>query len=173
VDERDRRSLEIVGNDAEVGRWLSAMDECRGRTLRELDGISQAELERMPVGANNSVATLLYHLALIEADWLFNEILQVGDATASLGALLPYDDRDLEGRLTEVQEMTIDDHLGRLAAVRGLLHEHLDTMGAEDFHRFRVCSDYDVTPAWVLHHLLQHEAEHRSEIAWIRDRLRA
>jgi uncharacterized damage-inducible protein DinB len=30
-----------------------------------------------------------------------------------------------------------------------------------------------VTPAWVLHHLLQHEAEHRAQIAAIRDRLRA
>jgi uncharacterized damage-inducible protein DinB len=23
---------------------------------------------------------------------------------------------------------------------------------------------YDVTPEWVLHHLMQHEAEHRSQI---------
>jgi uncharacterized damage-inducible protein DinB len=173
VEAREVNALDPLGADSEVGRWLSAMDECRGRTLRELDGITQSELERVPVGANNSIATLLYHLALIEADWLFNEILQVGDATATLRELLPFDDRDLEGRLTEVQEMTIDDHLGRLAAVRALLHEHVDPMPAGDFHRLRACPDYDVTPAWVLHHLLQHEAEHRSEIAWIRDRLRA
>jgi hypothetical protein len=97
----------------------------------------------------------------------------VRDATESLRSLLPYDDRDLEGRLTEVRAMTVEDHLGRLAAVRALLHEHLDGMSADDFHRLRTCPDYDVTPAWVLHHLLQHEAEHRSEIAWIRHRLRS
>ncbi len=27
---------------------------------------------------------------------------------------------------------------------------------------------YDVTPCWVLHHLMQHEAEHRAEIARLR-----
>lgn len=135
--------------------------------------MTRAASPQPAIGADNSIATLLYHLALIEADWLFNEILQVGDATDPLRELLPFDDRDLQGRLTEIQEMTIEDHLGRLAAVRALLHEHLDAMGAEDFHRLRTCPDYDVTPAWVLHHLLQHEAEHRSEIARVRDRLRA
>lgn len=42
-------------------------------------------------------------------------------------------------------------------------------MSVADFHTVRVCERYDVSPAWVLHHLLQHEAEHRSHIAWLRD----
>jgi uncharacterized damage-inducible protein DinB len=50
----------------------------------------------------NSIGTLLYHIALVEADWLLE---------------------DIQGR------------------------------------------EY---PDW-LHHLLQHEAEHRSHIAWLRD----
>jgi uncharacterized damage-inducible protein DinB len=29
---------------------------------------------------------------------------------------------------------------------------------------------YDVTPEWVLHHLMQHEAEHRSQIGALRAR---
>ena len=37
-------------------------------------------------------------------------------------------------------------------------------MSAENFHRVRTLPDYHVTPAWVLHHLAQHEAEHRSEL---------
>ena len=28
---------------------------------------------------------------------------------------------------------------------------------------------YDVAPDWAIHHILQHEAEHRSHIAWLRD----
>jgi uncharacterized damage-inducible protein DinB len=27
----------------------------------------------------------------------------------------------------------------------------------------------DVAPDWALHHLIQHEAEHRAQIAWLRD----
>jgi len=42
-------------------------------------------------------------------------------------------------------------------------------MSNEDFHRTRHLDSYDAAPDWVLHHLLQHEAEHRSHIAWLRD----
>jgi hypothetical protein len=40
---------------------------------------------------------------------------------------------------------------------------------ADDLDRLRVMPDYDVSPVWAIHHLLQHEAEHRTHIAWIRD----
>jgi uncharacterized damage-inducible protein DinB len=36
------------------------------------------------------------------------------------------------------------------------------------FRRVRRLSDCDVTPEWVIHHLMQHEAEHRGEIAALR-----
>jgi len=41
-------------------------------------------------------------------------------------------------------------------------------MNIHDFRRVRRLPDYDVTPEWVLHHLTQHEAEHRSEIGALR-----
>ena len=42
-------------------------------------------------------------------------------------------------------------------------------MSLEDFRRARVLEAYDVTPEWVLHHLCQHEAEHRDEIIALRE----
>lgn len=47
----------------------------------------------------------------------------------------------------------------------------LATFGAmtlADFRRPRALPSYDVTPEWVMHHLLQHEAEHRAEIGIVR-----
>jgi hypothetical protein len=76
----------------------------------------------------------------------------------------------------------------RLAVDKGVVLLHPDRgeqstvdvarSNAHDVHRHeserpRARPDYDVTPAWVLHHLLQHEAEHSAQIAAIRDRLRA
>jgi uncharacterized damage-inducible protein DinB len=37
-------------------------------------------------------------------------------------------------------------------------------MDYADFRRLRHLPKYDVSPEWVLHHLLQHEAEHRGQI---------
>jgi hypothetical protein len=54
--------------------------------------------------------------------------------------------------------------------VRDLFLERMRPMTVEDFHAPRARERYDVSPAWAVHHLLQHEAEHRAHIAWVRDR---
>jgi uncharacterized damage-inducible protein DinB len=40
-------------------------------------------------------------------------------------------------------------------------------MSPEEFMITKRFDDYDVSPAYVLHHLMQHEAEHRSQITRI------
>jgi hypothetical protein len=106
---------------------------------------------------------LLYHIALIELEWLFTEILeeQVPD---DLMRLFPDEDRDEHGVLTLVKGQTLAQHLDRLSIIRNTLIKKMQRMTAEDFQRKRVLPQYEVSPEWVLHHLSQHEAEHRGEI---------
>jgi uncharacterized damage-inducible protein DinB len=118
-------------------------------------------------GGGNSIGTLLYHVALIEADWLFEEILG-GEGPAWPKDLFPFDVREVDGTLTPVRGLTMDDHLRRLEAVRQLLLGHVGAMSSADLHRVRALEPYDVAPDWVLHHLMQHEAEHRAQMAWLR-----
>lgn len=171
MTEREILRLDAGSSDAEVGRWLSAMDQARQDTLDELTDVTEPMLDERPSGAPNSIGTLLYHVALIEADWLFDDILGLETDDGWPHDLIPYTDRDGEGTLTTVRGEDLATHLARLAAVRALVHEHLDGMTATAFHEVRARARYDVSPAWVLHHLLQHEAEHRAHIAWVRDAL--
>jgi len=62
----------------------------------------------------------------------------------------------------------LEQHLERLETVHGLLMEAFQPMSLEEFRRIRLLANYDVTPEWVLHHLMQHEAEHRSQIGSLR-----
>lgn len=169
----DRRvlSLEPIANDPEVGRWLAAMEDARRDTLRELDGVPEDLIDQRPPGEDNSIGALLYHVALIEADWLLDDIFELADPWPD--ELLPLADRDEKGRLIQASDQTLRQHVNRLAAVRAMLIEKMKPMSAIEFDRPRARPDYDVTPAWVMHHLLQHEAEHRAQIVAIRDRLRA
>lgn len=59
------------GCPPEIGTSLWTLQEARQRTSRYLDGISQDVLDWDPPGQRYSVATLLYHIAVIEVDWLF------------------------------------------------------------------------------------------------------
>jgi uncharacterized damage-inducible protein DinB len=49
----------------------------------------------------------------------------------------------------------------------------VQSLTVEDLRRARNLPQYDVTPDWVLHHLVQHEAEHRAELAICRAVLEA
>ena len=168
MNEREVRVLEPMADAPEVGRWLSAMEHGRRDTLRELEGVSDNWIDLRPPASENSIGTLLYHVALIEADWLFDDIFGIALGDSEAAEWFPKEDRDAGGQLTDVRGESLDMHLRRLAAVRAILTDRLRPMSVADFHAPRTRDHYDVSPAWVVHHLLQHEAEHRSEIGWLK-----
>jgi hypothetical protein len=174
MPERKRLVLIPIGDDPEVGRWLAAMEDGRADTLKELAEVSAEMVDWYPSAPLNSIGSLLYHIALVEASWVAEEILEVGEPH-ELAALLPWPDRDAGGlpgnerHLSRIDGQSLEQHLERLAAIRRWVLEQLKPMTNEDFHRVRSLDDYDAAPDWVLHHVLQHEAEHRSHIAWLRD----
>jgi DinB family protein len=171
---RRRLVLTPIGNDPEVGRWLAALEDGRRDTLEELVAVTPDMVDWYPDAPLNSIGSLLYHIALIEADWVATEMLGL-DEPPELAALLPWPDREADGgvgsgrHLSRVDGHSLEDHVQRLEAVRSWVLEQLMPMTNEDFHRVRSFEEYDAAPDWALHHILQHEAEHRSHIAWLRD----
>ena len=156
-----------LGKEAEIGRWLWALQDTRQRTLRELSSLSPAMIDQLPGGNRSSIGTILYHIAAIEADWLYAEVLEQ-PFPPEVTALFPYDIRDEQGRLFQVQGLSFEQHLERLKTVRSLLLDAYQKMDSREFRRVRSFEKYDVTPEWVLHHLMQHEAEHRGQIGALR-----
>jgi uncharacterized damage-inducible protein DinB len=152
---------------AEIGRWLWMLEDTRTRTKESLVGIDRSVLDWTPDDQSNSIGTLLYHLALIEADWLFAEVLEQ-PVPADLARLFTADARDESGQLSRVEGKSLEQHLSLLESVRALVLATYGEMTTEDFRRPRRLPGYDVTPEWVLHHLMQHEAEHRGQIGEIR-----
>jgi uncharacterized damage-inducible protein DinB len=150
----------------EIGRWLWALEDTRQRTKDSLQGLTQAVLDWNATGGN-SVGTLLYHIAAIEADWLYSDVLET-PFPPGVEALFPYDVRDEQGLLAAVYDVGLEDHLGRLDLIREKVCAAFRDMAVEEFRRVRHLADYDVTPEWVLHHLIQHEAEHRGQIGELR-----
>lgn len=163
MSQRDRRLLTpLSGYPDEVGVWLSALQDARERTLHVLANVDPQWLDFMPQNGSESIGTILYHLAAIEASWLYEDALQL-PFPPEIEALFPHDVRDADGKLTLVTA-SMPEHLSRLARIREqLLHEFL-SMSADDFKEPRNLPDYDVSPIYVVHHLMQHEAEHRSQI---------
>lgn len=169
IKERDQLLISPPSDyDPTVARWLWLLNDNRRRTLETVAGISDHALNWRPDAAANSIGTLLYHIVAIELDWLYVEILERPDYGAAVASLLPYDVRDATGRLTTVEGESLAEHLARLSASRQHLLTELRPLSAADFYRVRSFDAYDVTPEWVLYHLLEHEAGHRGEIGELR-----
>jgi uncharacterized damage-inducible protein DinB len=160
----------LPGYQPEIGRALWGLEDGRRRTMNVLNGIAPFVIDWDPGGGENTIGTLLYHIAAIEADWLYAEVLERETFPPEAAARFPHDVRDDQGRLTVVSGVSLEEHLDRLNAVREWVHDAFRGMTPAEFHRPRDLSSYLVSPAWVIQHLMQHEAEHRGQIDVLRTR---
>ncbi|MCA9928300.1 MAG: DinB family protein [Anaerolineales bacterium] len=162
----------IQAGEPEIGSFLWLLEAARRQLKRTLNEIDEQWLDWEPPYNGNSIGTLLYHIAAIEIDWLYEEVLQT-KFPAEITALLPFAVRDETGRLTAVRHIPLSDHIQRLDDARTRLLDVYADMSLAEFRRVRHLSNYDVTPEWVLHHLIQHETEHRGQIMEIHQQILA
>lgn len=168
---REQRVLHMpTGYDPLIAPWVWLLEDTRRRTKAALAALTPAVLDWTPPEGGNNIGTLLYHVMVIELSYLYEDILQITEMPKELSALLIYDVRDAHGQLTIVKGEPLGIHLLRLDTGRGLLLNTLRTITPAEFRRVRPVESYDITPEWALHHLMQHEAEHRGEIMALRQR---
>ena len=146
--------------DPEVGRWLAALEEVRRDTLAVIAEIPPDAIDTDLGDGADTLGTVLYHVALVEADWVYSDVLDRGDDPL-MSALFPLDDRIEGGRLSPMRGVSLADHLARLERVRALVLDALAPMSEGEFHRVRVRDDVEVSASWVAFHLIDHEVEHR------------
>ena len=158
----DLRIVPLPDFDPEIGRWIWCLEDVRKLLLRRVSGLTQEFLDKRPNGFH-SIGSLLYHIALIEADWLYEEVLG-GEWNPKIRSLFPLDDRNSDNTLTHIEGQSIEEHLHRLKSVRDELLFHFQKMDLKDWGTPRSLTHYDVTPEWVIYHLIEHESHHRGQI---------
>jgi len=152
----------LPGYDAEIGRWIWCLEDVRHQLIAKLSGISQDLLDKKWED-RQSIGTLLYHIAFVEAGWLFGEVIGTEEWDPEISALFPVEGWT-NGKLTHFEGERIEDHFNRLEKVREVLLSVFKSMTKEDWRKVRVLEEYDVTPEWVVYHLIEHESHHRGQI---------
>jgi uncharacterized damage-inducible protein DinB len=157
-----------------IGYALWHLEEARQWTLGYLEGLSEQALEHVPRGHPHSIATLLYHIAVFEVDWVYTDLLgndydmerRIPGCPEPIATLLPYEMLTEDMEYTPVRGEPLETHLERLRVIRGDLIEVISAMDVSEFRRVRPTEDGGVTAEWVLMHLARHESEHRGQI-WV------
>jgi uncharacterized damage-inducible protein DinB len=162
----------LEGYPTDIGRWLWALEDARRITRRAVDGLDVATLDwRGPDGSENSIGSLLYHVAGVEMGWLFFDVQARQALPPEVQADLPFE-AWTDGAITHVGGLALEEHLGRLDRTRRVFLEQLGRMDDADFRRVRSpeTEDYDVTPEWVVYHLVEHEVGHAYQMRSLRRR---
>ena len=146
-----------------VARFLTMLADCRTTTMDSIKNLRFDLLYWRRNDFDSNISDLLYHIAYVEADWLYTEVLE-RQIPPELTQHLSYRDRDNSGRLVHIGAEELESSLTRLQNVRGELNGTYADMDMAEFRRLRRSERHDVSPEWVLFHLLQHEAEHRGQI---------
>lgn len=157
----------VDGYGPVLAKWIWMFEDTRARTRAVLEGLAPAAVDWTGDGGRNSIGALLYHIAAIEADWIFSDVLRQ-PFPPEVDALLPYSVRDDAGVLSGVRGEDLAQHLKRLDTIRHAVLAALRNLPDQELDHPRGVGDQHVTPEWVLHHLMQHEAEHRGQIGEIR-----
>ena len=151
----------------DIGLWLAILDSAREGTQFALRDLRDAELDQAPAIGINTIGTLLYHIALTDLVWIFDNMLQM-KYPADVARLFPYPIRDHEGRLSVVSGWDLDTHQQRLRTARQTVHEVFKSMTVDSFRQImRLTQDFgtiEMTPEAVARHLTLHETEHLGEI---------
>ncbi len=163
----------LEGYPPEIGVWLWAMAEARKKTKAYVGGIDQNIVDWAgPEGNENSIGTLLYHIAAVELGWLHFDVLEQPERFPE--ADFPFE-MFSESRITPVMGVSLDDHLARLDRSRAIFLERIKEISLADWSKLRSPEgeDYDVSPAWMVFHLVEHEAGHAAQIGVMKKRARA
>jgi uncharacterized damage-inducible protein DinB len=156
--------------EEEIGRLLWCLEDVRHTLITELTGISQRILETK-IDERQTIGSLLYHIALVEADWLYVEVLGA-EWDLEIRSLFPLESRSADGSITHIEGQSLEEHFYRLKKVREVFLSYFRSMNLTDWRKPRVLEHYDVTPEWVVYHLIEHESHHRGQIFQLLRKLR-
>jgi uncharacterized damage-inducible protein DinB len=161
----------LSGYDPAIGRALWALEEVRRTTEQRVAGLSPEVLDWEGTERDeDSIGSLLYHIALVEVSWLYLDIREEP---------LPPEIREdfphamsRDGRLARLRGEGIDESVARLRRTRRRFLDVMRAMQPEDWVRARdpADTDYSVTPEWAVFHLVEHEAGHGAQIGSLRRR---
>jgi uncharacterized damage-inducible protein DinB len=156
-----------INYPSDIGRALWMLEDTRRRTKLALEGTTEQVLDWSFSGQHNTIGTILYHIAAVEMSWLYEEILQA-EFPQEIERLFPLDLRNDQGQLSILRGSSLAEHFQRLDTTRKFTLAAFQQMSLDEYRRIRSFDKYDVSPEWVIHHLMQHEAEHRGQMSEIR-----
>jgi len=161
------RILESVpGFSKEIGFCLSGMEEVRAQLREVVAGLSPDQIGRAVVPEAHSIAALILHIG--EAEWYWMQCIVSGCEVTDAIRNSAYWDALEDPASFSRKAYSVDFCLNEIKKIREQTFATLaafdDTRLDQVFTVERKGETQELSLRWILHHLIDHEAQHKGQI---------
>lgn len=162
--------LPVEGLATGLGFSLSAMEEVREQLRQAVQGISNEEVARRAVPGAHSIGALVLHIG--EAEWWWMNCIVQGHELTEEDRAKPYwdvlEDPDNFATGNYSADFCLDTIDAIRAETRGFLASLTDDDLENVYSHTRGERTVEATLRWILHHLVDHEAQHKGQILMLK-----
>ncbi len=153
-----------------IGFFVSGMEEVRGQLQWAVEGMTEQQLGLRAVPGAHSIAALVLHIG--EAEWWWMQCNVSGHKLTTEDRQAPYWDvlknpDSFASKLYSAQFC-----LDEIAKIRKQTRDLLASFNDDDLERIfsfeRRGELHEHSLRWILHHLIDHEAQHKGQILMLK-----
>jgi uncharacterized damage-inducible protein DinB len=153
-----------------IGFYLSGMDEVREQLREAVAGMSDEKIARRAIPQAHCIGALVLHIG--EAEWWWMQCVVYGHELTDEDRRKPYWDVLLEPDAFARRGYSAQYCLDVIGDIRQETRRLLASFSEDDLERLhshtRGERTIEVSLRWVLHHLVDHEAQHKGQILMLK-----
>lgn len=170
-----RTLISTPGFSTEIGFYLNALDEVRDQLREAVAGMADEQISRPVIPGAHSIAALVLHIG--EAEWYWIQNVVSGQQVTDEIRNAPFWDVLKEPKLSSKQSNSAEFCLNEIKRIRQQTAEALallnDTQLDRVFSYERNGETHELTLRWILHHLVDHEAQHKGQVLMLKRLMRS
>jgi len=158
------------GVSREIGFYLAGMDEVRGQLREAVSELSIEEIGRRAVSGAHSIGALVLHIG--EAEWWWMQCVVSGHDLNDEDKRAPFWDVLKDPDRVATQAYSAEFCLHEAQQIREQTRTLLAAFNDDDLERMfsfeRRGQTQEQSLRWILHHLIDHEAQHKGQILMLK-----
>jgi uncharacterized damage-inducible protein DinB len=167
---QSRTLMPAEGFSSSIGFYLSGMEEVRGQLREAVTGLTDEKFSRPAFVGAHSIGALVMHIG--EAEWWWMQCVVLGHELTEKDRHAPFWDVLKSPDAFSSKGHTAEFCLQEIEKIRQQTRELLASFNDEDLERIisfeRGGQRYEHNLRWILHHLIDHEAQHKGQILMLK-----
>jgi uncharacterized damage-inducible protein DinB len=166
-----RKTLNSVsGFSTEIGFYLSGMEEVRDQLREAVEGMSDDRIHRPAISDAHAIGALVLHIG--EAEWYWMQCVVAGYEVTDEIRCAPYWDVLKDPKGFSNKSYSAEFCLNEIKKIREQSRTTLAAFNDSDLERIfsieRCGETHERSLRWILHHLIDHEAQHKGQILMLK-----